>query len=105
MSRKTLSMKPFCSCVVIFVLLVLNCLMIQPCAGDICDSCACVQHECDSDDDICAPSIQEVYMCDGNADNLTKTNRTFDLNSILWPSRNVTVSATFNNFKFTYLTK
>lgn len=107
MSRNALNMNSFSSCVVLFVLLVLNCSLIQPCAGDICDSCACIEYECDSDNDSCPPppTIQESYICDGNDDKLATTNRTFDLNSILWPSRNVTVAATFNHFKFTYLTK
>lgn len=73
--------------------------------ADICDSCSCIRNDCDVESENCSQAIEEWYICDGAADNWTKSNKTFDLNSILWPSRNVTVSATFNNFKFTYLTK
>lgn len=78
---------------------------IKLCTGDICDSCSCIRDECDIDSGNCSQAMQEWYICDGAADKWTKSNKTFDLNSILWPSRNVTASATFNNFKFTYLTK
>lgn len=79
--------------------------LIQQINGDICDSCTCIENSCDSlnGNECSNDDIHDVYICDGNTEQLK--NQSIDLNSILWPSRNTTSSATFNNFKFTYLTK
>lgn len=80
--------------------------LIQQISGDICDICTCVENTCDSLNEYkCFDETKEIYICDGNNEKLRSTNQSIDSNNILWPSRNLTTSVIFNNFKFTYLTK
>lgn len=72
--------------------------------GDICDICVCSKRNCEPAKDdsasACFDQFEEYFSCDG-----LEPHPPLDLNSIQWPNRNGSVSATFNNFKLTYLTK
>lgn len=102
MFRITLRKKLF----LVLMILVILFSLIQQISGDICDICTCVENSCDSLYEYkCFDETREIYICDQNDEKLRKSNQKVDLNNILWPSRSVTTSVTFNNFKFTYLTK
>lgn len=78
-------------------------------SGDICDICVCTPNNCeptksDSNAD-CSVDVEEFFACDGAEDNPKETHQRLDLNSIQWPNRNINVSARFNHFKLTYLSK
>lgn len=77
---------------------------------DICDVCMCSKFDClpvENDTSIgqCADRLNEYVYCDGSAENFEEAN--FNLNSIPWPkySTATTLTATFNHFKLTYLSK
>lgn len=78
---------------------------------DICDICMCSKTVCiavENDTSIgqCAGQYENEYVvCDGSVDSFEETN--FNLNMIPWPKRNTKamLTATFNHFKATYLSK
>lgn len=82
---------------------------------DICDICVCTKSECEASNDvsngasngtICLNQVDEYFVCDGSESKINEENRqSLDFNSIQWPNKNITVSATFNHFKLNYLTK
>lgn len=78
-------------------------------SGDICDICVCTPNDCEptnSDSNTeCSVDVEEFFICDGAEDNPNETHQRLDLNSLQWPNRNITVSARFNHFKLTYLSK
>lgn len=72
---------------------------------DICDVCMCSKTDCaaaknDTTIGQCAGQLNEYVYCIGSEEN-------FNLNSIPWPKHNTitTLTATFNHFKLTYLSK
>lgn len=74
--------------------------------GDICDICVCKKSNGEDDSDgSYFDGVEEFFSCNGIEQNTKETHQPIDLNSIPWPSRNGSVSARFNNFKLTYLTK
>lgn len=76
---------------------------------DICDFCACMKSDCapavDNTTNVCFNQIDEIFACNGNEQTFKMNQQPFDINSIQWPRRNTTISARFNHFNLTYLTK
>lgn len=85
------------------------CVIISCVKSDICDFCICTKSDCepaiDNSTKECFDQIDEFFNCNANDQTFKMSQQTFDINSIQWPHRNTTVSARFNNFKLTYLTK
>lgn len=88
---------------------VILCVIISCVKSDICDFCTCTKSDCepaiDNSTKECFDQIDEFFNCNANDQTFKMSQQTFDINSIQWPHRNTTVSARFNNFKLTYLTK
>lgn len=92
------------------LLIVIGFMMISQISGDICDICVCTSTDCEpaknDTGNACSDAADEFFACDGvRNDDVDETHQPIDLNSIQWPKRNTTVSARFNHFKLTYLTK
>lgn len=89
--------------------MVIWCAVISWISGDICDICVCTSSDCEpansDSNNVCSDDVEEFFACDGIENNFNETHQRIDLNSIQWPNRNITVSARFNNFKLTYLSK
>lgn len=85
------------------------CVIISRVKSDICDFCTCTKNDCepaiDNSTKEYSDEIDEFFNCNANDQTFKMSQQTFDINSIQWPHRNTTVSARFNNFKLTYLTK
>lgn len=89
----------------VYVLIVLT--LIKSSESDICDWCRCEDQSVQlSENNATARAYsQAIYKCDGNDERLSKLNKTIELDSIQWAGANATISAYFNNLKFTYLSK
>lgn len=72
--------------------------------GDICDQCVCPKFECESVTKICSTNEVDI-ICDGKNEKLRKTNQSFNLETIQWPRRNITISAKLNYLNVTHLPK
>lgn len=76
---------------------------------DICDVCMCSKDNCalrnDSSIGQCASQSNKHVFCDGNDVNSKTDGPKFNLNNIPWPKHNAKLTATFNHFKLSYLSK
>lgn len=76
---------------------------------DICDVCLCSKNDYNPENDssigACVGQSDEQMFCSGSDEKFKTDRMKFNLNSIPWPKKNGSISATFNHFDFPHLSK